>query len=335
MIDVNMVLCQELLNLTQGAPEGQEPWRQNDQTVVLNTHDCKHQGSSVLGNHLSRWYAARVIAAAAGVTLVGNCDSSAVTRQIQQEVPPPQSTPSSFSWRGLCERCLTKGGSRACVYPHSELRGGPLEAALPTIRSDLGAMAQRVIDAQPDLELDEVTLHIRTGDIARQRNRQYGLVPFSSFAGLIPQGATSIGIVTAPFDQKRKAWGHGDAELNEAVVVATRDYIQSKFPNAKITIRNDAAEDMDVVYTRLIASNTTICGPSTFCLFPTLAGNHEAYMFQSSLFGADQSWLTQVEERHPEVHYVNRPYIPSAKLFEKSVPEILEALSDQAYSATS
>ena len=83
-------------------------------------------------------------------------------------------------------------------------------------------------------DLDHATINIRTGDVGRKQGyngKRYGMVPFHVYKKLLPSTAKTIGIVTAPFRQD-------DAELNEAVVTAARDYIQREFPGAKVSIRN-------------------------------------------------------------------------------------------------
>jgi hypothetical protein len=84
----------------------------------------------------------------------------------------------------------------------------------------------------------------------------------------VSNNTQNIGIVTAPFDQQRAAWGHGDADLNEAVVMSAKAHLERTFPLVTVTIRNDASESMDVVWTREIAANVLFCGPSTFLFGP-------------------------------------------------------------------
>jgi hypothetical protein len=39
---------------------------------------------------------------------------------------------------------------------------------------------------------------------------------------MIPSGAKTIGIITAPFKQNRAGWGAGDSDLNEAITTAAQ-----------------------------------------------------------------------------------------------------------------
>lgn len=323
-------MCRELLSRVEDSEEGNEPWRHSE-GLTWKMNDCQGQAGSVLGNHLSRWYMIRAVAAKAGVTVQMSCESS-VTDRIETTIPPENTVfdrvnGDTFSWRNFCRSCEVDDGR--CLYPHAIETGG-LETMRSVVVNDLRALSMNVLSEKPGLldEIDDVSIHLRCGDIGRQDHALYGLVPFRSYESLIPQGATSIGIVTAPFAQDREGWGPGDPELNEAVVTATRNYLRKAFPKATVTIRNSHDDTLDVVYTRLIQANTTICGPSTFCVFPAIASVKQSYIMESELFGGEASWLAKVSESDPSVHYVKRKYYPSIDLFELSTADIVKKLSD-------
>lgn len=324
-------LCEELLNRTSDdTPEGQEPWRTPGGGGLLwKSNDCKHQGESVLGNHLTRWYMMRVVGAAAGVTVEASCHS-AVTDQILNPVPPHATQickPDDFSWKKYCHSCMNNGGR--CLYPH-EIQ--ELSHSASTVRADLRNLANKVLEDKSDLaaDLDDVAIHIRIGDITRQDNAQYGLVPYRTLVKLIPPSAKRIGLVTAPFKQNRAGWGAGDPELNQAIVVSAMEYIQSHFPNAVVSIRNNNTETHDMVFTRLIKTDHLICGPSTYCVLPALATRGSAHIVSSPLFGrSSPTWIDKVSEYESfeNVHYVHDEWVPANQVFDKSVSEIIQILS--------
>jgi hypothetical protein len=99
--------------------------------------------------------------------------------------------------------------------------------------------------------------------------------------------------VTAPFNQKRDG-GHGDADLNQAVIEAAQEYLQKAFPKARISIRDDDHESMNVTYARMIKANVSIYGPSTFCLFPAIACLGKSYVLHSPLFRYSPSSIDTV-----------------------------------------
>jgi len=354
-------MCQELLSRAGDAGEGEEPWREGGLTWIMN--DCADQAESVLGNHLSRWYMIRAVASSAGVSLEMPCRSPVLDR-IATKVSPNDTVLDGrykFSWKKFCRRCESNGEG-GCQYPHA-VRANGLERIRSVISTDLRTMAYKVVSEKPGLakELDDVTIHLRCGDIGRQDHTLYGLVPFvgkSSTAGtyeyvkfdysqhqpspriqsvykkLIPKNATSIGIVTAPFHQDREGWGPGDPELNEAVATAARDYLQEAFPNVTVSIRNREEETLDMVYARLIMTNTTICGPSTFCVFPAIASLGESHIIRSPLFGDHPTWLSKIDRAVPHIHYVNKRYHPSVDLYQLNTTDIVNKLSGRSRAYT-
>ena len=327
-IDDSEHLCAELLVRANGTQEGKEPWRERG-GLLYTTNDCMKQGSSVLGNHLSRWYMMRAIASKAGITINATCHSK-VTDEIPQLVMPSDTVidgDALFSWKSVCKTCSHSGH---CKYPHGE-RKDALDRVATTIRYDLQNMTDRVLQRSPKLadDIDDISIHMRSGDTLRQDNRLYGLVPFHVYTKLIPSDAKTIGIITAPFKQDRWGWGPGDADLNQAVVTAARNYLQRALPKAKISIRNDDQESMDEVYARMVASKQLICAASTFCLFPAIATTGESYILRSPLLGGSPTWVDTLSEYFPQVHYVDEKYVLAHEFFEWNVTEIVQMLEDQ------
>lgn len=320
-------MCHELLTRAQDFEYGQEPWKDSAGGLKWIMNDCADQPDSVLGNHLSRWYMIRAVAADAGISVEMPC-SSPVLDRLETDVSPydtPLDGAFKFSWKDYCRGC--EQNDEACRYPHV-VRANGLERIRTVIQHDMRSMAYKVIMEHPQIikELDDATIHLRCGDIGRQDHTLYGLVPFRVYKELIPENATSIGIVTAPFKQDREGWGPGDPELNEAVAIAARTYLQKAFPNATVTIRNSDKESLDIVMTRLIMTNTSICGPSTFCVFPAMSALKESYIMHSPLFGGHPTWLNRVARAFKNVHYVNKRYFPSIDLYKLSTRDIVHKL---------
>lgn len=271
----------------------------------------------------------RAIASAAHVSLEMVCHSP-VTDRIQKIVAPSDTVldgNTGFSWKSFCQSCVS-GNDGNCKYPHG-VRSNGLDHVASAIKSDLNSMAKRVIATSPRLltELDDVTIHLRCGDIGRQDHGLYGLFPFKVYSKLIPKTATSIGIVTAPFNQNRAGWGPGDPQLNEAVATAAKSFIQSAFPQAIVSIRNDDRDTHDIVFVRLMLANHTICGSSTFCLFPALASKGKSYILHSPLYGGHPTWLdTVAESSGGRVYYIDEKFIPSSKIWKLNVTDIVKML---------
>jgi hypothetical protein len=316
-------MCLELLTRANGTEEGHEPWRATG-GLLWTCYPCEEQGISVLGNHLSRWYMARAVAAGAGVSIQIDCKSPA-TDLIRQYWEPSDTVfvdGGSFSWKATCQYGLK--------YPHGDFRdGGGLDQMVDAIRLDLRNMTEYLVTEYPwfSQDLDEATIHLRIGDIGRQEHGLYGLIPFHVYKKLIPKGVKSIGIITAPFKQNRPAWGYGDADLNERVSLAVQDYLQQTFPEARVSIRNDDVnETMAMTYARMISANWSFCGSSTFCLYPALATRGESYILQSPLFGGSPTWITKVEAPFSNIHYVQEELVLSSETWNWNVSDIVKRI---------
>ena len=318
------ILCFELMQRANGTEEGHEPWRASGSPLLARS-GCDSKTILSLGNYMSQWYMTRAIASAAGVSIQADC------RSVVHDWIPLYWEPSktvmdnraSFSWKEACRN----GGE---LFAHSSAqRGSGLDHMVSAIRSDLRNMTQAILSKNPWLaqDLDEAVIHLRLGDIAREKHGAYGLVPFSVYTSLIPRTIKTIGIITAPYQQDRAFAGGNDVALNEAVTVAARDYIQSKFPDARVSIRNDdVKETMAVTYVRMVAAIWSFCGSSTFCLYPALATAGESYILQSPLYGGSPGWLDKVSESFENVHYMEGEIILSTELHSWSTTKIVGRL---------
>ena len=314
MRNLTHTICSELLKRANGTEEGHEPWRASRSPLLLHIR-CSKDFSESLGNHFSRWYLARAIASAAGVTIQADC-RSAVTDWIPQYWEPSKTVlenRASFSWK---EACLVQ--DRDLAFPHqSALKGNGLHHMVSAIRSDLRNMTQAILSKNPWLadDLDEAVIHIRVGDIGRRDDPRYGLIPFRVYTSRIPNTTKTIGVITAPYRQDRRGKKLNDVELNEAVTVAAKNYIQRSFPDARVSIRNDDVnETMAMTYVRMVAAKWSFCGASTFCLYPALATAGESYIQRSLLYGHSPGWLDKVTASFENIHYSAGKIITSSKL---------------------
>jgi hypothetical protein len=104
-------------------------------------------------------------------------------------------------------------------------------------------------------------------------HKKYGFLKFSAFSKIISPEARTIGIITQPFEgQSRRVDNKPQGtERCKIVVHALMEYLQDKFPNARISLRNDPSENIALSYARMIMANQTIAGVSSFPLIPTMA----------------------------------------------------------------
>lgn len=124
-----------------------------------------------------------------------------------------------------------------------------------------------------NLELDDVAIHFRCGDILERRpHEEYGYANFHSLSNLISNTTTSIGIVTQPFrGQKRVKDGRNQGRCR-ILVGALQSFLQQRFPRAIITVRNDPSETLTLAFTRFIMAKQAIAAStSTFVFLPLRA----------------------------------------------------------------
>jgi hypothetical protein len=137
-----------------------------------------------------------------------------------------------------------------------------------------------------DVELDDVAIHFRCGDLMQIRCCDYGFMKFSSFANRIQNTSApfSIGIVTQPFapaeNTVHRPADHGDGVDHLCYVTAHAfvDYLQARFPQARIRIRNGPDETVALAYARLVVANQAFSPISTFSTFPVLSAMGRGYI---------------------------------------------------------
>jgi hypothetical protein len=134
----------------------------------------------------------------------------------------------------------------------------------------------------PGVVLDDVVLHFRGGDLFNSNHPGFGFMKFSAFSKRIPPDTRSIGIVTQPFDNVAQ-YRRGDAssekrERHRVVVMALVDFLQEKFPQARVTIHNGPTETIALAYARMVMANQTIVGITSFGVFPAIASFGTGYI---------------------------------------------------------
>jgi hypothetical protein len=163
-----------------------------------------------------------------------------------------------------------------------------------------------------NVTLDEVVIHFRCGDIMYNNNKFFRFLKFNEYASRIDPGAKSIGIVTQPFgsptnsstataaaaaenlqggtnetgatllvDTQARAVDVEDAFRSSTcrrVVYAMVEYLEHRFPQARVTIHNGPGETVPLAYARLIMAKQAFSAPdSTFSIFPVLASFGTGY----------------------------------------------------------
>ncbi|GAX16461.1 hypothetical protein FisN_19Lh039 [Fistulifera solaris] len=154
---------------------------------------------------------------------------------------------------------------------------------------------------RPNIELDDVAIHFRCGDIIEvQPHYAYGYTRFSSVANYISSEARSIGIVTQPFQGQRQRRMDGTEHTRCPILIgAFQQFLQDRFPNATVLIRNSPDENVALSYARFIMANQSLAsGISTFVYFPFMATFGTGYL-QKPLY-VEESFEERVNSRFIE-----------------------------------
>lgn len=137
-------------------------------------------------------------------------------------------------------------------------------------------------DKESGVELDDAVIHFRCGDLMESVHPHYGMMPYGAFADPISPDVRSIGIVTQPFEKwAQHRPGDKRKRLRErcrVVVMDFVDYLQGRFPHARIRVHNRKEDTVPLTYARMIMANQTIGSIGTFAVFPAIASFGAGYI---------------------------------------------------------
>ena len=335
-------LCNILQNMTLAS--SLEATAPVPSTVLNVTMDCidqnteKKQGLGQ-GNWVTAIYASRMAAYLAGVDFKFQCldgqnskmnlllpwfDRHQVANPINRTI-----------WPYGGERPNTK---EACTvkYPHLRIDKMALQ-----IQDDLRKMAVTLlgtrdeirqhpdvpVDAEPlipNIQLDDVALHFRCGDVLGGANRNdFGMIRYNEYKKWIPKDTESIGILTQPFEKERnRGRDSGKTENCRTVVFALVEYLQDFAPKAKITIHNGSNETLPLAYARLVMANYAITSLTSFGIFP-IVGTFGQGFFQEGNRGVNP-FATYIPSILDNIHEMNANVRTTAQMKGKSVEDLVE-----------
>ncbi|CAJ1931782.1 unnamed protein product [Cylindrotheca closterium] len=254
-----------------------------------------------IGNKLSRLYHANIMAMAIGADFLYVCPThkdtgnrgSIMSRLAQERIDSESDArhvvSKTKSVAEICDVCDSN-------HPH-QCATGEIGLVVPIVIDDLQGTVRHASDY--DEGSFDVALHYRCGDILGLHTEKYGILPHSTFVRLIQakhDREDNISIVVLSNVLNGNKAGK-NARSRDVLFAATCqilvddlvEYLSQSFPNARISIPTNGSIAVD--YFRLIrATSMAICGPSTFCLWPTLA-NPNAKILNSRLF----PWIKQLD----------------------------------------
>jgi hypothetical protein len=159
-----------------------------------------------------------------------------------------------------------------------------------------------------DVELDEVVIHFRCGDVLGGANRNdFGIIHFSEYGKLIPPTATTLGIVTQPFTMNNFTRKSDFQKVKDCrrVVTALVDYLHGVLPNTTIRIRNDVNEPLAVTYARMTMTKKVFVSYSSFGVFPAVGTFGDGYFQRGN--GGVNPWANYIPEKLANVHMMEAP----------------------------
>jgi tetratricopeptide (TPR) repeat protein len=313
-------------------------------TVLNVTMDCIDHNAELKqglgqGNWVTAVYASRMAAYLAGVDFKFQCldgqnskmnlllpwfDRHQVANPINRTI-----------WPYGGERPNTK---EACPVKYPFLR---IDKMALQIQDDLRKMAVTLlgtrdeirrhpdvpVDAEPlipNVQLDDVALHFRCGDVLGGANRNdFGMIRYNEYKKWIPKDTESIGILTQPFEKERNR-GRDSRRTDDCrtVVFALVEYLQDFAPKAKITIHNGSNETLPLAYARLVMANYAITSLSSFGIFP-IVGTFGQGFFQKGNRGVNP-FATYIPSILDNIHEMEANVRGTGEMKDKSVEDLVE-----------
>ena len=276
---------------------------------------CLQGAFGGVGNGLMEYYSIVLAGLAAGLNVLNGCSDPNMVQSYGLDIIATQvSPPVALTWEEACDMqsCEAPGYPGTCRNHINNVAG--------VIRRDFQSFAKAWQSTHPSTEIDDVSIHWRCGDILTFPMSEYGFVQYETYADAIESSLTqagrnsqkiSIGIISAPLDSDRcrkfdcKAIDKCKQLLDDVI-----SYLQGRFPEAIINARNDSTEDILSSFARMVASDVVICGPSTFCILPTISSEGQAAIVQSDKLYPWTNALAKVQEN---IKIISDPFIPSTE----------------------
>jgi hypothetical protein len=251
--------------------------------------------SDSLGNTLSKLYLEALRAFQRNHTFEIICDT--ISSRSDNDFLVPYFTTKLWSMNmsffanvpDLCQVCSG--------WPHVCRQGN--NYAVPMIRKTLRQVPSNLSD------LDDVTIHLRCGDILQYSHLQeYGYPPYRIYKQVFVQPLKSIGIVSTAINPTlARTKDVPFLDSCQLLLQDMRKYLKEAFPHVKVnTHMNDSVAQS---VSRMVYSKQVWCNPSTFCVYPAIASMGHAYIVKSSLL------YPFIEEIHdePNIHIIDQAFL--------------------------
>jgi hypothetical protein len=170
------------------------------------------------------------------------------------------------------------------------------------LRSALSAWAALKSFPPTEAPYDDFAIHLRCGDVLARGIKGYGVLPVGAMIALIPPEARTVGIITQDWESKCQP-GKSCSCQCKRIVNSMAELIEKE---RKVTVKVRADFEELASWARLaFAPMGTVCSPSTFCLYPTLAAARGFWALDKSnnLFPAGE----KVSEMMPSFNVISMP----------------------------
>lgn len=177
----------------------------------------------------------------------------------------------------------------------------------------------RPIDAV-GAEVADLVVHVRCGDILKYNMVEYGYLGISAWKKALEDrqvpGSVRIRILTNPFAGADLPPGRLDKDMPKAqfcfdFLLQLSRLVEEQLVPAKVVVDNTS--ETIVGWAHMALGQRTLCNPSTYCLWPTLAATR-GFLADTPLFFSGS---------HPELtgmtHLVGFPYLSTREIFDRKL----------------
>jgi len=308
--------------------------------ILERVHWKANSGWDWMGNAIPFYFLVRAIAVMAQVPHVRILNYEAARHpdfliaMLRRVYIPPMPSPPDAAYRELQKatqkvcKCTSHTCADASVWEafqgfwREELRSGLLEY------TDIHSEGVHPAILNATVHSADLAVHLRCGDILKYRHHsEYGYLPLSAYrtalAGRTEGALLRIRIVTSPLS------GPGArekdlrfAEMCRGLADGLRELLEDAFRPADVIV--DRVADLATSWARLVFAKRTLCNPSTYCLWPTMAANN-GFLGDSPLFFSQSHPRLEGVTYLTDVPFLNMPQIIDRGYGSKEIVEWIRA----------
>jgi len=192
----------------------------------------------------------------------------------------------------------------------------------------------------PGIEVDDAAIHFRCEDLMGSHHPSFGFMKFAAYGDIIRPDVRSIGVVTNPFDDAAQnrggAGSRADVKLAcRTVTYALRDFLEDRFPSARVRLRNGRNETVVTSFARLILANQTIVGISSFGIWTAISSLGTGHIRRPDYPKAPNEWSPPLQDMYDDIELFDAPKVlPAAvatRMKDGQMDELLEWFRNETF----